>query len=806
MSLLNFYSALSGSGTSIPTTTTLLLNLDGNFADSSANAYTITPTNCITSLTNAYPGFGQCAQFNGSSSTFSVPATALPSTGNFTIEGFFYWTTNAGGIPTFFSNRAGATNGVLFGIQASGPQLAMYSTGGLVGTGSTAIALNTWSHYALTFDGSNYRGFLNGLLQFTVSTATFVTFDRTHPIIFGDDSVGGNYYQGQQDDIRISNVCLYTVSFPNIVKVLGLNQQVNTQVYFNSSTSGTGFTLSNGNLTASGTTANVSSLANLGISSGKRYIEFAIGTVSTDYPGVGICGGNSSTFYNGRIGSVSPGASIKLGGGGLNVTGCTSNLSSTAAIVTGDVIGIALDASGNNAWISINGVWQNSGNPGAGTNPSVSSLPSATTWYPGITSSTSGSASINGSANSTVYQAPTGFSAWDGTTYPTLSLPTSTVWDFNSSAAAIVLSNSNKTATSSTATTTNTGIIGNVGVCYGQWYAEITLTSTTTGYPLIGAANNNNSTFYGTYPGGTSQGFSILPNTGAAYSSGITASWSAIGALSAGTVIGIAINLNSSFGYAWISINGVWQNSGNPVTNTSPAFSGLTGTWYLGAGFLNAVGAATINSTLTYTPPTGYTAWPAAVSAAQIDPNTAYYAGAFTLSGSNTVVTANNTGQPWAGIFIGNPYGHYWGKRYWEIKITGLNNYVAWGLTDGIPGAFAGGPNRVSYNNQPVTNAAGVITQNGGLSPVAFAVNDTFCIACDYNAGNLWLGKNGTWLSAGGVGNPTTGANPGWTGVTGSCRPILSMYASTTNQLTYAGTATAFNYPRPQGFLAMDGT
>jgi len=82
------------------------------------------------------------------------------------------------------------------------------------------------------------------------------------------------------------------------------------------------------------------------------------------------------------------------------------------AFTAGDVIGVALKASTGQLFFSKNGIWQNSGDPAAGTNPAFSSV--ATTMYPAVALyQTSQSGTGHFKSSDLTYTPPSGFVAWD---------------------------------------------------------------------------------------------------------------------------------------------------------------------------------------------------------------------------------------------------------------------------------------------------------------------------------------------------------------------------------------------------------
>jgi hypothetical protein len=128
-------------------------------------------------------------------------------------------------------------------------------------------------------------------------------------------------------------------------------------------------TLSSGNLQAS-CAASGCVRSTIGMSSGKWYWETTV---------------TSGTAINTGILAYNSALNIYLGqntlGWGYNGNGSVYNNGSAVATLnsytTGDVIGVAFDATSGKLWFSKNGVFQASGDPGAGTLPNVSSIPSS---------------------------------------------------------------------------------------------------------------------------------------------------------------------------------------------------------------------------------------------------------------------------------------------------------------------------------------------------------------------------------------------------------------------------------------------
>ena len=86
-------------------------------------------------------------------------------------------------------------------------------------TGFDSLALDTWSHIALTRKGNSIYFFVNGVLQDTVDNVGF-TFNAQGPLYIGHGfEVDSGYFNGLVSNIRmIRGTALYTVNFavPNI--------------------------------------------------------------------------------------------------------------------------------------------------------------------------------------------------------------------------------------------------------------------------------------------------------------------------------------------------------------------------------------------------------------------------------------------------------------------------------------------------------------------------------------------------------------------------------------------------------------
>ena len=73
--------------------------------------------------------------------------------------------------------------------------------------GTSALAANTWSYLAATYDGATLRLYVNGAeVSSQAQTGNIAT--STNPLQIGGDSIYGQYFQGLIDDVRIYNTAL----------------------------------------------------------------------------------------------------------------------------------------------------------------------------------------------------------------------------------------------------------------------------------------------------------------------------------------------------------------------------------------------------------------------------------------------------------------------------------------------------------------------------------------------------------------------------------------------------------------------
>ena len=77
---------------------------------------------------------------------------------------------------------------------------------GQVFTGS-GLPVSTWSHLAITYDGSTVRLYLNGAMVDSVAHTGLIT-SSTNALTLGSDPFYGQYFNGLIDEVRIYNKAL----------------------------------------------------------------------------------------------------------------------------------------------------------------------------------------------------------------------------------------------------------------------------------------------------------------------------------------------------------------------------------------------------------------------------------------------------------------------------------------------------------------------------------------------------------------------------------------------------------------------
>lgn len=180
---------------------------------------------------------------------------------------------------------------------------------------------------------------------------------------------------------------------------------VTTYATWNPSDKSANVTLSNGNLTASGSNGSGGAVrANQGKSSGKWYWEI---TQNAAILGQVVGVGNATMDLAQQVGITTDGWSY-YGQDGKKYNGA-GGVAYGNTFVAGTIISYALDMDNGKLWFAKAGTWQNSGDPAAGTNAAFTGLTG--TLYPAWSQANGSSGDANFGASAFTYTVPTGFNA-----------------------------------------------------------------------------------------------------------------------------------------------------------------------------------------------------------------------------------------------------------------------------------------------------------------------------------------------------------------------------------------------------------
>lgn len=199
---------------------TLLLHCDGisgarDYIDSSSYNRTLTETGS-NSLSNVRVKFGTASAFFNDGG-IQVPDSASMELGSsqWCIEWWVYPTSYGPGILCkYFSatppspvpiaiNCTGGPGTERIRIRLSSDGITYGFDQTFPSSGGGAYTINTWTHMAVTFDGTTLRAFSNGVLIGSAACSTTVQ-NTTNEWQIGRDKSTGTYVNGNLDDIRVT--------------------------------------------------------------------------------------------------------------------------------------------------------------------------------------------------------------------------------------------------------------------------------------------------------------------------------------------------------------------------------------------------------------------------------------------------------------------------------------------------------------------------------------------------------------------------------------------------------------------------
>lgn len=193
-----------------------LAYFNGDSLQSQGNeSLTITKNNVT--LSNEQTHFGKNSlKFDGSSSYMYMP---FPSTytGDITLEGWFYQTSNNNtSYPTPFTLISSAGRGMYMHRLSSQTFVAATPSNSWPGLTGGTTALNTWTHIAMCLSETTTYCFLDGKLKGTLTNTNTSYVGLTLGTLAGsasDNHSSGCYYKGYIAELKITKGCKWTKDF-----------------------------------------------------------------------------------------------------------------------------------------------------------------------------------------------------------------------------------------------------------------------------------------------------------------------------------------------------------------------------------------------------------------------------------------------------------------------------------------------------------------------------------------------------------------------------------------------------------------
>jgi hypothetical protein len=276
-----------------------------------------------------------------------------------------------------------------------------------------------------------------------------------------------------------------------------------------------------------------------------------------------------------------------------------------------------------------------------------------------------------------------------------------------------------------------------IGASSGKWYAELLCGGTPNSANYFGVSSAEEVNYLAVNSnviGGTSTGYSIMAQTGDKRTAGAETSYGT--GFVNNDIMQFALDLDNSKVY--FGKNGTWFASGDPVAGTNAAFTGLSGTFFIGGvlynGGFTSVTANFGQSGFTYTPPTDFLA----LSTANLpEPSISPLYGASPQDHFNTVTYTGDGTTSHAITNVGFQPDLVWVKGrdetyYHRLTSIGLTqpNYLATNATD----AESSGNNTISS------------LDSNGFTVDATGTGGTNESAINYVAWN-WKASNATAVS-----------------------------------------------------------
>jgi hypothetical protein len=165
---------------------------------------------------------GGSLNFNGTSGYVNVPdSSAFRLTNAVTLEAWVRPTASGGWRDAILKQASGGLSYALYSEDNDGrPGGWIHSSTDQSVEPTSGLPLNTWTHIATTYDGTTLRFYVNGVLKASKKIAAPIgTGDG--PLQIGGNTVWGEFFKGQIDDVRIWNRSLSATEVHSDMSVRG---------------------------------------------------------------------------------------------------------------------------------------------------------------------------------------------------------------------------------------------------------------------------------------------------------------------------------------------------------------------------------------------------------------------------------------------------------------------------------------------------------------------------------------------------------------------------------------------------------
>ncbi len=156
--------------------------------------------------------YGNALSFNGSNSWVTVAdSNSLDLTTGMTVEAWVNPSALGAAYRTVvFKEQTGNEVFSLYGAQSGSGQVPTgeaFIGGYKNASGTSALALNSWTHLAESYDGSSLRLYVNGTLVATTAAPGALTVSNG-ALRIGGNNIWGEYFAGLIDEVRVYNRAL----------------------------------------------------------------------------------------------------------------------------------------------------------------------------------------------------------------------------------------------------------------------------------------------------------------------------------------------------------------------------------------------------------------------------------------------------------------------------------------------------------------------------------------------------------------------------------------------------------------------